>query len=151
MIGWCFNVSFPFIGNSFSNFRDFYFQLLVLLVYNIQINTPKTRESVRTIRVPDYVVDLIRAQGYVYDGHPNSINMYLTRLQKRLGLPHFSLHKFRHFFASTAREIMSDDYVEKIGGWKPGSPIMKKVYSYAKKKQEAAANEAYISKLSGLI
>lgn len=115
------------------------------------INTPKTRESVRTIRVPDYVADLIRAQGYVYDGHPNSINMYLTRLQKRLGLPHFSLHKFRHFFASTAREIMSDDYVEKLGGWRPGSPIMKKVYSYAKKKQEAAANEAYISKLSGLI
>ena len=35
MIGWCFNVSFPFIRNSFSNFRDFYFQLLVLLVYNI--------------------------------------------------------------------------------------------------------------------
>ena len=77
--------------------------------------------------------------------------MYLTRLQKRLGLPHFSLHKFRHFFASTAREIMSDDYVEKLGGWRPGSPIMKKVYSYAKKKQEAVANEAYISKLSGLI
>ena len=36
MIGWCFNVSFPFIRNSFSNFRDFYFQFLVLLVYNIQ-------------------------------------------------------------------------------------------------------------------
>ena len=36
MIGWCFNVSFPFLGNSFSNFRDFCFQFLVLLVYNIQ-------------------------------------------------------------------------------------------------------------------
>ena len=29
-------MSFPFIRNSFSNFRDFYFQFLVLLVYNIQ-------------------------------------------------------------------------------------------------------------------
>ena len=35
-MGWCFNVSFPFIRNSFSDFRDFYFQFLVLLVYNIQ-------------------------------------------------------------------------------------------------------------------
>ena len=39
MIGWCFNVSFPFIRNSFSNFRDFYFQFLVLLVYNIHNGT----------------------------------------------------------------------------------------------------------------
>ena len=36
-MGWCFNVSFPFIRNSFSDFRDFYFQFLVLLVYNIQL------------------------------------------------------------------------------------------------------------------
>lgn len=36
-MGWCFNVSFPFIRNSFSDFRDFYFQFLVLLVYNIQM------------------------------------------------------------------------------------------------------------------
>ena len=36
-MGWCFNVSFPFIRNSFSDFRDFYFQFLVLLVYNIHI------------------------------------------------------------------------------------------------------------------
>ena len=28
-------MSFPFLGNSFSNFRDFCFQFLVLLVYNI--------------------------------------------------------------------------------------------------------------------
>ena len=34
-------MSFPFIRNSFSNFRDFYFQFLVLLVYNIQPGTLK--------------------------------------------------------------------------------------------------------------
>ena len=40
-MGWCFNVSFPFIRNSFSDFRDFYFQFLVLLVYNIHIQTDR--------------------------------------------------------------------------------------------------------------
>ena len=47
MIGWCFNVSFPFIGNSFSNFRDFYFQFLVLLVYNIHLNEPKNNTKAK--------------------------------------------------------------------------------------------------------
>jgi hypothetical protein len=48
----------------------------------------------------------------------------------------------RHYFASTAREIMPDSYVEKLGGWKPGSNIMKKVYDYQKDKQSQQAQDA---------
>ena len=39
-------MSFPFIRNSFSDFRDFYFQFLVLLVYNIQFGTILTDRGV---------------------------------------------------------------------------------------------------------
>ena len=60
MIGWCFNVSFPFLGNSFSNFRDFCFQFLVLLVYNIQ----KILANVRTaIDASNTVVGEYMCQG----------------------------------------------------------------------------------------
>ena len=45
---------------------------------------------------------------------------------------------------------MPDGYVEKLGGWKPGSDIMKKVYDYTKKKQEKEAAEALLKRLGKL-
>ena len=72
MIGWCFNVSFPFIRNSFSNFRDFYFQFLVLLVYNIQ-----KRETSKRVAVPVVVLGIAVLCGWSVLG---SFNDPLQRL-----------------------------------------------------------------------
>ena len=112
------------------------------------IKAPKTNDSIRTVRVSRYVMDLIMSQGYVYNGNPHSINEHLHRVQKRLDIPQFSLHMLRHYFASTSREVMPDEYVEKMGGWKKGSQIMRKVYSYTKKQQEAEAQGAYTDLIS---
>ena len=38
-------------------------------------------------------------------------------------------------------------YVEKMGGWRPGSDIMKKVYDYTKRKQEKESQEAFARKM----
>jgi hypothetical protein len=56
----------------------------------------------------------------------------------------------RHYFASSAREILPDGYVEKLGGWKPGSKIMKSVYDYQKEKQTKEAYRKLNEKLSKL-
>jgi hypothetical protein len=40
--------------------------------------------------------------------------------------------------------------VEKLGGWKPGSQIMKKVYDYQKDKQAQEAQEALIERFKKL-
>jgi integrase len=119
---------------------------------NWHVKTTKTTESTRRLKVSDYVASLIRdlPDGNVYDGYPNSIIRYLNRAQDALGIDRFSLHTMRHYFASSAREILPDGYVEKLGGWKPGSKIMKSVYDYQKEKQTKEAYRKLNEKLSKL-
>ena len=116
------------------------------------IKETKTEDSTRKIPCPDDLADLIRTlpEGRVYKYHPQTLGKYLSAAEKKLGIPHFSLHKFRHYFASTAREVMPDGYVEKLGGWKPGSKIMQKVYDYTKAKQEKEAAAALLERLKKL-
>ena len=61
---------------------------------------------------------MIKDQGYVYKGFPGSISNYLGRIEKELGIEHFSLHKLRHYFASklSAMNIPEADIL-KLGGW----------------------------------
>lgn len=116
------------------------------------IKTTKTVQSIRKIKVLEEVADLIRAlpEGPIYTGSLGQLNEYLQATQKKLGIPRFNLHLMRHYFASTAREIMPDSYVEKLGGWKAGSQIMKKVYDYQKDKQAQEAQEALIERFKKL-
>lgn len=110
---------------------------------NWQIKTTKTVSSTRTIQVPDYLADLIRSNG-IYDGSPHSVYNALKRYQDKLGIQHFSFHKFRHFFASYMHDLgYSDKQIQEFGGWKTDA-IMKSVYQHAmdmdKIKQDMANN-----------
>lgn len=64
------------------------------------IKSTKTTASTRKIVIPAYIADIIRAQGYVYRGNPCSITQFLEGAQDSLGMPRFSVHKLRHYFAS---------------------------------------------------
>lgn len=100
-------------------------------------DTTKTTASTRQIVVPDHIADRIREQGYVYDGYPSAINMYLHSVQKRLGIEPFPLHKLRHFFASYMHDLgYSDKQIQAMGGWKTDN-VMKTVYTHAMNMQEA--------------
>jgi integrase len=116
------------------------------------IKSPKTLDSVRLVQISDYVADLIRnlPQDEVYSGSPTVLSQYLVNLEEKLGIEHFSFHKLRHYFASTAREVMGDAYVEKMGGWTKGSQMMKKVYDYTKQKQEREMQQEYSDKIHRL-
>ena len=108
------------------------------------IKSTKTTDSTRTVVIPDDIADLIRERGYIYGKMPYTINQDLHRAQRELGIPQFSLHKLRHFFASYAHELgYSDKAVQEMGGWKSDS-ILKTVYTHAmdmeKKKQEMSAS-----------
>lgn len=89
-----------------------------------QIKATKTTDSTRTIELDDDIVELIHKQGYIFNGYPSSINMYLHSLQASLGIESFSLHKLRHFFASYLHYIgFVDKAIQGSGGWK-SSKIM---------------------------
>ena len=89
----------------------------------------KTAASVRKIILPDYVVELIHEKGF-YQGHPNSIVCWLYKAQKRLGIPQFSLHYFRHYFASKVATITDEATALYLGGWKTDY-VYKNTYRYA--------------------
>lgn len=61
---------------------------------------PKNSTSIRQIPIDSFIVDMIREQGYVYNGHPNSITDFIGKFCKRNNIKHFSLHKLRHYFCS---------------------------------------------------
>lgn len=90
--------------------------------------TPKTSASNRTIYVPDRVVELAHTVGF-FNGNPSSIYVMLTRAQDEVGLPHFSIHKMRHYFASVALQSMSEADVMHYGGWNSDG-TMKRIYRH---------------------
>lgn len=108
------------------------------------IKSTKTTESEREIDIPLDLAELIHRQGYVYKGHPGRLNPTLNQAQDKLGIPRFSVHKFRHFFASYLHQLgYSDKQIIKMGGWKTNA-ILSTIYQHAmevdKARQKAAAD-----------
>lgn len=109
------------------------------------IKSTKTTSSTRDLVIPQNLADMIRTQGYVYQGHPNSITRWLWRLQNDLEMEHFSFHKFRHYFASkmSALNIPEADIIA-MGGWQTDY-VMKAVYRHSlednKKKSQQIASD----------
>lgn len=105
--------------------------------------TTKTTASTREIIIPIEVAEQIRNQGYVYKGHPNSITIYLSKAEDRLNMPHFSLHKLRHYFASKMSAMnIPDADIMRMGGWETDH-VMKSVYRHSMiDKEEQSKREA---------
>lgn len=105
------------------------------------VKATKTVDSTRTIVIPDHVADLLRTNGF-YKDNPETLYFALNRAQKRLGIPHFSLHKLRHFFASYMHDLgYSDKQIQEFGGWKTDE-VMKKVYQHAMSMDKVKQNMA---------
>lgn len=95
------------------------------------IKETKTATGTRTITAPKEVTDKIKAQGYVYQGYPGNILKFMSRTQDELGLPHFSIHKLRHYYASVSHSLgIPDAYIMHSGGWKSDN-VLKNVYRHA--------------------
>lgn len=108
------------------------------------VKNTKTTESTRDIIIPIELADKIRGQGYIYKGHPNTIYDCLKRTEEKLNIPHFSIHKLRHYFASQMSALgVPEADILKLGGWETDH-VMKSVYRHSmmdkeeKSKREAA-------------
>ena len=93
--------------------------------------TTKTTSSTRAVIIPKEIADQIKERGYVYKGYPGQITKFLSRAEKNLGIPHFPLHKLRHYFASklSALNIPEAD-IMRMGGWETDH-VMKSVYRHS--------------------
>lgn len=102
------------------------------------VKSTKTEAGTRTIYLPDEVINLIRARGVIYKGYPNTILLYLQKVQKELGIPKFSLHKLRHYFASSSHAIgIPDQYIMDAGGWK-SKYVLGNIYQHAMQDKKTA-------------
>lgn len=103
------------------------------------VKTTKTTASTREVVIPLEIADKIRNQGYVFKGHPGKITEFLHRAQTNLGIPQFSLHKLRHYFASkmSAMNVPEAD-IMRMGGWETDY-VMKGVYRHAMEDKNKAA------------
>lgn len=115
------------------------------------IKTTKTTASTREIIVPMKIADQIRKKGYVYKRSPNSITEYLEKAEADLGIPHFSLHKLRHYFASklSAMNVPEADII-KFGGWETDY-VMKGVYRHAMEDRQQKAQRDAANKLGNAL
>lgn len=95
------------------------------------IKTTKTTASTREVIIPIDIADKIREKGYIYNGYPNCITKYLERIEKELEMPHFPMHKLRHYFASkmSAMNVPEAD-IMRMGGWETDH-VMKGVYRHS--------------------
>lgn len=118
--------------------------------YYIRDDT-KTPESCRTIEIANELADKIIAQGYIFDGPPHMLNKALRRYQDQLGIEHFNLHKFRHYYASMMLGLgVPITFVESSGGWKHGSTALRNAYTYSqeqKLRQQQEIGVDYIQRL----
>lgn len=97
------------------------------------------------------LAEKIRAQGYVYHGHPSSITQHLKRLEKKLELPIFSLHKLRHYFASEMSALgVPEADILKMGGWETDH-VMKSVYRHSMMEKEEQAKREAAKKLQNAL
>lgn len=95
------------------------------------IKSTKTAKSTRDVIIPSEIADLVRSQGYFYNGYPQSISNYLLRTQRQLGIKEFSVHKLRHYFASKMMDMGIDQKtIQDMGGWSTDS-VLKTVYQHS--------------------
>ena len=112
------------------------------------IKTTKTTSSTRIIRVDKDITDLIKKQGFIYKRSSDALTAYLRRLHNQYGLPHYSIHKLRHYWCSMMiSEGVPFQYVQSMGGWSTDN-VMKRVYTHALKDRDySEVGINYLNKL----
>lgn len=113
--------------------------------------TTKTTSSTRMVVIPRETAALIKEKGYAYNGYPGQITKFLSRAEKKLGIPHFPLHKLRHYFASklSAMNVPEAD-IMRMGGWETDH-VMKSVYRHSMDADNQNAQRKISEQLCGPI
>jgi len=96
------------------------------------VKLPKTEDSDRYVPIDDDLANEIRAldRDRIYPYYPQNLTKYLKKTQDKLGLPHFTVHKMRHYFASALHGIVPEADIQKMGGWK-NDTVLKQVYTHS--------------------
>lgn len=113
-------------------------------------HSTKTSESTRTIIASDYLLERIKEQGAVTCVYFGTVSSQLYKVQKKLNIPHFSPHKLRHYFATSAHALgIPDQYIMALGGWKTDY-VMQRVYRHAQEEATRINADKYLNHIHSL-
>ncbi|MCQ2770598.1 MAG: tyrosine-type recombinase/integrase, partial [Clostridia bacterium] len=98
-----------------------------------KLKETKTKTSTRYIPIPEDIQVVFdntpRTSEFVFPHYQNYLYRHFSKLLKDNGLPHYTIHSLRHFFATYALYKGCDQRtVEAIGGWTPYSKVMVNTY-----------------------
>lgn len=111
----------------------------------------KTYESTRDITISQYLADKIREKGYIYKGHPGNITKHLAIIEDQLGIPHFTLHKLRHYFVTKLSESnVPEADILRLGGYS-SDRVMKTVYRHSRADKDMDANRRATQNISNIL
>ena len=114
-------------------------------------NFTKTERSDRKIPLPKELADRIREQGCIYEGFLGKMYDNMRIVEKRIGLPHFGIHRLRSFFASKAHSLgLHDSIILKLGGWK-SDHIMKGIYRKALKEDLQEESKVFLDHMTNRV
>ena len=115
-------------------------------------NSGKTISSTRKIEIPKELADMIRSQGYIFSGNPSTITKTLHSVQKKLGLPQFSTHCLRHYFATSAISAgVPLPYISRYGGWVRGSSVLQRTYIHAQEDKISEMDKVAIQRVEQML
>lgn len=82
------------------------------------VKLPKTEASVRTVPLPEWVVEEMPKVGPLVDYRPDEITKWFGKIVKQTGLPHFRFHDLRkHAVSLMATQGVSMASIKDLGGW----------------------------------
>lgn len=118
--------------------------------YKWELKAPKTYTSTRKVLMPNDVFTMIkslsRTDGTVLNMKPDRLYVRFKALIKAAGLRDFRYHDLRHYAASHMHAVgMPERYIEAVGGWKPGSGVLKKVYENVIDLEMVRQRKAYLN------
>lgn len=125
---------------------------------NIVKEIAKTERSNRKLRVPDYILKLMKAipdeQEFLVPEVPSTIENRFYRQLEKAGIPFMRFHDLRHANASTMTALgVADIYQQERGGWS-STNILKSVYQHtfsAQRKIEDEKIDSYFNDIIGKI
>lgn len=89
---------------------------------------PKTAGSIRAVTVPGFLLARLSGiEGRFVQRTPHNVSMAFARAAAAHGFK-FRFHDLRHFFATELAKSIPLAVVEKMGGWSPGSPVLRQIY-----------------------
>ena len=106
---------------------------------------PKTFTSDRYITMPQRVIDLIQAQGYVTNYHPDHLSYRFQTILRDNDIPPFRFHDLRHFCCSYLHSMnVPDIYIMQRSGHSTSSTL-RQIYTHTLQDQSQKETERILN------